>query len=343
MIRLSDVFIPQVYGSYTALDNPETSAFVTAGIIQTSDLLNAVAKAGSKTLIVPFWRDINPNIEPNYSNDDPNDLAVPNNINSGTMTARKVWLNQSFGEMDLVQELAGQSPLQHVKNRFGTYWTRQMNRRLIATCVGILANNVTSFGGDMLVDISGNAGAAAQFSSAAFIDAAYTMGDQVDNITAIAIHSAIEGRMAKNNEIDTIRDSDGQLVMRTYKGRQVIVDDSLPVSGVGATRIFTSILFGGGAFGFGATEGHAFAMGEGVSKVPSEVYRTPMAGHGGGMESIWERKTWILHPFGFEWVEAGAVLAEFSPSLADLRLGAHWNRIVDYRKQVPLAFVKSMA
>jgi hypothetical protein len=84
-------------------------------------------------------------------------------------------------------------------------------------------------------------------------------------------------------------------------------------------------------------------MGEGVPKVAAEVNRTPMAGNGGGMESIWERKTWILHPFGFEWIESGAALAEFSPTLADLRLAAHWNRITVSRKQVPLAFIKSKA
>jgi len=346
MIRLSDVFIPSVYGSYTAVNNPETSAFVRAGIAVTNPTLDAVARGGGKTFVVPFWKDIDPTIEPNYSNDDPADLAVPYGIQSGTMTARKAWLNQGFGETDLVQELAGESPLQHVRNRFGTYWTRVQERRLIATCVGLMADNVANDGGDMTVDISAASTTtnpdAQKFSSDAFVDVAYTMGDQVENLTAIAIHSSIDARMVKNDEIDTTLDSNGNIVTRTYKGRTVIVDDSLPVSGSGADRVYTSILFGRGAIGFAGLEGHAFALGEGVPKVAAEVSRTAEAGNGGGMESIWERKTWMLHPFGFEWVESGAALTEFSPTYADLRLAAHWNRVVS-RKQVPIAFLKSKA
>lgn len=342
MIRLSDVFIPSVYGSYTAVNNPMTSAFIRTGIMTTNDMLNGIARAGGKTAVVPFWQDIDPTIEPNYSNDDPADLAVPHKIGSGTMTARKSWLNQGFGEMDLVVELAGSSPLQHVRNRFGTYWVRQQNRRLIATVVGVMADNVANDGGDMVVDISGQAGAAGVFGANAFIDAAYTAGESADMFTGIAVHSSIMARMVKNDEIEDVLDSDGNIVVQRYKGRAVIVDDTLPVEGAGDARVYTSILFGGGAIGFGGVEGSAFALGEGVPKVAAEVSRTAEAGNGGGMESIWERRTWIIHPFGFEWVEGGAALAEMSPTLADLRLAAHWNRVVS-RQQVPLAFIKARA
>ncbi len=190
MIRLSDAFIPSVYASYTSVNDPRTSAFIQAGIVVNNAVLNNIARR-AKNVTLPFWKDIDPAIEPNYSNDDPADLAVPNKIGSGTMTARTAYLNQSFGEMDLVSELVESSPLQHVKNRFGTYWLRQKQKRLIATCVGLLADNIANDNGDMTVDISGKAGAAALFGSDAFIDAAYTMGDQVGNLKAMAIHSSI--------------------------------------------------------------------------------------------------------------------------------------------------------
>lgn len=333
-VRLSDAFIPTIYGSYTAVNNPENSQFVASGVVARSAVLDQIARDGGKTVTVPFWQDIDPTLEPNYSNDDPADIAVAAKIGSGTMTARKAWLNKGFGEMDIVQELAGSSPMQHIRNRFGTYWVRQWERRLIASCVGVLADNVANDAGDMLVDIS--AVGDGKFSADAFIDAAYTMGDQAENIKAIAVHSLIMARMLKNDEIVMIPDSGGGLTIPTYKGRYVIVDDNLPVS----SGTYTSILFGTGAVGFGGVEGHAFATGEGIPKVPFELWRNPQAGQGGGLEEIWERKTWMLHPFGFEWIEG--TLTQFSPTLADLRLAAHWNRVVS-RKQVPLAFIKSKA
>lgn len=342
MIRLSDVFVPTVYGSYTAVNNPMSSSFIRAGVMTTSPILNGIARNGGRLAVVPFWNDIDPTIEPNYSNDDPADMAVPNKIGHGTMTARKSWLNQGFGEMDLVSELAGQSPLQHVRNRFGTYWVRQQNRRLIATCVGVMADNVATDAGDMVIDISAIVGAGGVFNANSFIDAAYTMGESADVFTGIAVHSNIMARMLKNDEIDARPEGEGGVVVNRYRGRVVIVDDTLPVEGVGDARIYTSILFGPGAIGFGGVEGSAFALGEGVPKVAAELSRTPEAGNGGGMESIWERRTWIIHPSGYEWVEGGAALVEQSPTLADLRLAAHWNRVVS-RQQVPIAFIKARA
>lgn len=337
-VRLSDTIVYDIYDGYASVDNPETSALVTSGIVSVSEVFNTVATAGGKIGHLPFWNDLDPEIEPNMSNDDPADLATPNKVNTGEMLYRKAWLNQGYSDMDLVQELTGSSPMQHIRNRFGTYWTRQFERRVIAAAVGILNDNVANDGGDMVVDISGNAGDDALFGSDAFIDAAYTAGDRAEQFRAIAVHSMIMARMVKNDEIVYIPDSEGALTIPTYKGRVVIVDDMMPVSG----GVYTSILFGAGAFAFGGLEGHAFAYGEGVPRVASEVDRTPAAGNGGGQETLWERKTWLLHPFGFSWVEAGAALAEFSPTLADLRLAAHWNRVVP-RKSAPFAFIKSKA
>lgn len=337
--RLTDAFIHDVYGSYSALNGPETSALFRSGIITTSDVLNGVARDGGKNVTLPFWNDLDPTVEPNYSNDDPADEATPDNVGSGHMTARKCWVNKGYGDMDLVQELAGSSPMQQIRNRFGEYWIRQLERRVINSALGILADNVANDSSDMCIDISGAAGDDAKFGSDAFIDAAYSAGDRADQFTAIAVHSAIAARMVKNDEIIMIPDSQGKLTIPTYKGRVVITDDLMPVTG----GTYTSILFGNGAFAFGGLEGAAFAYGEGVPRVPFELWRNPHAGNGGGLEEIWERRTWLIHPFGFDFIEAGGgALTEMSPTLADLRNAAKWNRVV-FRKAVPMAFIKSKA
>lgn len=337
--RISDVFIHDVYGSYTAVNNPETSAFVQSGIIATSELLTSIARDGGKQMTIPFWNDLDPDSEPNYSNDDPADLAVADKVDAGTMTGHKCWLNKGYGEMDLLQELVTSSPMQRIRDRFGTYWTRQLERRLIQSCVGILNDNVANDASDMVIDISGLVGDDAVFGSNAFIDAAYTAGDRASQFTGIAVHSQIMARMVKDDEIVYIPDSEGNLRIPTYKGRVVIEDDLLPVT----SGNYTSILFGRGAFGFGGVEGSAFALGEGVPKKAFEMWSDPHPGSGGGTEEVWERRTWLLHPFGFDFVPAGGgALTEFSPTLADLASGAKWDRKIP-RKLVPLAFIISKA
>lgn len=337
--RLSDAFVHDVYASYSALNGPETSAFYAAGIISGSPVLDAIARDGGKFATVPFWNDLDPTVEPNYSNDDPSDEATADAVTSGTMLGRKAWVNKGYGDMDLVQELAGSSPMQQIRNRFGTYWTRQLERRVINASIGIMLDNVANDASDMTVDISGLTGDDAVFGSDAFIDAAYTAGDRADMFTGIAVHSSIMARMVKNDEIVMIPDSNGKLTIATYKGRVVVADDLMPVT----AGVYTSILFGKGAFGFGSFDGSAFAIGEGVPRVAFELWRNPHAGNGGGLEEIWERKTWMLHPFGYTWTDAGGgALTEFSPTLANLRTAAKWDRVV-FRKAVPMAFIKSRA
>lgn len=338
--RLSDAFVYPVYMSYQALDNPERTAFWEAGVVANSDLLNSLARGPGKTVETPFWNDLDPTIEPDYTNDDPTDFAVPDKIGSSNMVARKSFLHKAWSAMDLVAELAGSAPMEHIRNRFGTYWMRQWQRRLIATVTGVIADNVANDSGDMGIDISGLTGDAAVFNASTFIQANYTLGDRVGGLNAVAVHSKIAARMAENDEIVYTPDSAGNLVIPTFKGVRVVIDDSMPKTGSGVDTVYTSVLFGSGAFGFGGIEGSSIGFGEGIPQEPAYTDRVELAGNGGGQEIIGERKTWMLHPFGFSWVEG--TLTEYSPTLADLRGAAHWNRIVD-RKQVPLAFIKSKA
>lgn len=331
-VRLSDAVIPAVYDSYRAVDNAETTAFWNSGVVARSDTLDAYADAPGLITTIPFWNDIDPAIEPNYSNDDPADYAVPNKIGSGQQVVGKAFVNQAFAAMDLTQELAGSNPMQRIKNRFGVYWTRQLQRRMIAAALGVFNDNVADDASDMVIDISiedGNAATSANlFSRAAFVNASFTLGDQVGGIRAIAVHSVVMKRMVNNDDIDFIPDSQGALTIPTYLGRFVIVDDNMPVIAGGTSGYrYVSMLFGGAAFLFG----------NGTPVVPSEVTREPLAGNGGGEEIIIERREWIIHPNGFSW-NAAAVLTELSPTLADLRLAANWDRIVP-RKNARVAFL----
>lgn len=342
MVRLSDVFVAPVYGSYTSLNNLENDALVSSGILAQSDLFDAIAAGGAKSGTIPFWRDLNRNDEPNYSNDDPADLAVPLKIGTGTMSYRKSYLNQSYGSMDLVKELAADDPLAIIKSRFDNYWIGRRQRRLIATVQGIIADNIANDGGDMVVDVSAAAvdvnPNAQKWSKEAYIDGAYTMGDQVGNLSAMIVHSQVAKRMAKTDAYQVVRDTEGKIIFRQYGDEILLVDDNMPKSGTGANTVYDSYIFGAGAFGFAGVEGHAVAAGEGVPSDGVWTERTEQAGNGGGMEVIGERKTQILHPFGFTWVEG--TLAEFSPTDADLRLAAHWDRVVE-RKYVPIAVVRT--
>jgi hypothetical protein len=207
---------------------------------------------------------------------------------------------------------------------------RQSQRRLIAGSRGVFADNVANDSGDMVHDIAADAvasqSAATRWSQSAFIEAAFTMGDMVDGVTAIGVHSTVAKQITEQNGAEDVRDSDGNLLYRTYLGRRIIVDDGLPaIAGATDGVKYMSVLFGPGAFGWG----------EALPTVPFEVERSARSGNGGGQEELWERKTWLLHPAGFQ--QTGTPSGE-SFTLAELAGAAAWDRVVP-RKNVPLAFL----
>lgn len=336
--RLTDVIIPEIYTDYQAVNDPEKTAFFASGVAVRSPLLDQAVTDGGRIVHVPFWKDLDPTTEPNYSTDDPAVTATPQKVVAGEQIARLAHLNQGYSAVDLAAELAGSNPMQRVRDRFGTYWMRQWQRRALASLVGVMADNIANDDGDMVEDISiaaGNSATAANlFSRTAFTGAAFTLGDMFEGVSAIAVHSVVYKRMVDNDDIEYSPDSQGQLTIPRFMGRLVIVDDQMPVV-PGATNgfVYTSILMGPGVLGYG----------EGSPLVPVEVDRKADAANGGGVETLWERKSWLLHPFGTSFtsntVTGGAVTAP-SATLANLRLAANWNRVVE-RKNVPVAFLRT--
>ena len=316
--QLADIFVADYYGTIAPVNSPEKTAVFESGIITKSPELDAIARNGQGTSEISYWQDLDADEEPNISNDNPDDLGEVGKAEQGTMRARTLYLNKGYGVADLTSELANTEPMQHIRNRFGTYWTRRWQRYLLGAARGVIASNIANDAGDMVVD------AGATISAGAFQDAAFTSGDAADVFSAIGVHSVVMNQMVKQDLIEYLRDSDGRIILATYLGKPVFMDDSLAY---GAGR-YLSVFFGQGAFGYG----------EGTPAVPVELERKPGGGNGGGAEVLWERKTFILQPAGFSW--KGSNNQNLSPTATQYAAAANWERVFD-RKQVPFAAVIS--
>lgn len=325
--------------SYMTQDPVEKTAFFQSGILAPTPYAAEIARGPSNLANIPFWKAIDSSIEPNYSNDIYQDIATPRNVQTGEMMARVAYLNEGFGQADLTVELTSQNPLQSVATRLDNFWQRQAQRRLIATSLGLYNDNVAADDAyhtqnDMVVDVSATLG----FDAGAFIDATQTMGDALmsnsgEVLGVIAMHSFVYGQARKQQLIDFIRDAENNTMFATYQGYRVVVDDSMTVVGAGADRKFISIIFGNGAIGYG----------EGNPTNPLAYEREESRGNGGGVETLWSRKTWLLHPLGYSFTSAvitgnGSETVPRSASWQDLANATNWNRVVE-RKHVPIAFL----
>lgn len=329
--RLSDIIDVTVFQDLPQIDGPEKTAFFESGIIARNGLLDLLASGPGKIAELPFWNDLDGSVEVNYTNDNPATVATPQKIVQGEQIARKAFVNQGWQAADLASELAlGGTAMQAVRNKTDRYFARQWQRRLVASANGILADNVANDSSDMVVDVAveatGSQTASTKFNRDVFTEASYTMGDAASDLSAIAVHSAVMAQMVKNDDIVYIPDSMGQLTIPTYMGLRVIVDDGMTVT-AGTTSGFkyTSVLFGGGAFGYGV----------GSPETPVEVEREASQGNGGGIETLWLRNTWLLHPFGFQ--ATGTPSGE-SFTQSELALATSFDRVLD-RKLIPISYL----
>lgn len=328
--RITDVIVPDEFTAYIVQDTMEKMALMLSGAVVKNDAISAQLQAGAESFTIPFWKDLG-NEEANIANDDPAVFSTPNKLTSGKQIVRKSFLHNSWAAMNLASELSGDDALKRIQARAIAYWDRQAQRRLVSSLQGILADNVAHDASDMVHDITSETGAAAKFSASAVIGAAATLGDRMDGLTAIGMHSTIYKQSLENDLVSTVPDSQGGMI-KTFRGLAIVVDDGLPVVDLGAGKVaYTTVLMGPGAVGLGISEPRVAAG--------TEVENLPSAGKGGGQQVLHSRINLALHPLGFQWKEASVVGA--SPTIAELAAAANWDRVVE-RKAIPLAFLLTL-
>lgn len=327
--QIADIYNPVAFTAGAQEMQVELNAFIQSGVLTGDPRIAAFAQSGGTKNEVAFLKPLG-TPEPNYSNDNPADKSVANKISGAKMDVRTAFQNQSWSVMDLAQELALAKPVDGITGRIGNYWATTNERRVIASCTGILADNEANDSGDMVHDISITTGTitdANRVGADAIIDAVQTMGDHGENLRVIAMHSIQYRQLQKLNLIDFIPNARGEVDIPTYQGKRVVVDDSLvPDTTVPSYPVYTMILF---------TEG-AFVGGEGTPENASELWRDPTAGNGGGEQLLFSRRTDIMHPLGFSCV---GTPAGTSLTLAELRLAGTWDRVWE-RKNTGIAFLK---
>tara|TARA_R110000744_G_scaffold266922_1_gene380892 strand:+ start:699 stop:1706 length:1008 start_codon:yes stop_codon:yes gene_type:complete len=330
-VRIADIYNPLVFSAADQEAQIELNNFIASGVMVEDPRLTAMASVGGNIGELPFFKPLGTE-EPNYSNDVTGDTSTPSKITTAVMKYRLVSQNKSWSTMDIAADLALADPVLAITNRTGGYWATTNERRLIQSTMGILNDNVANDSSDMVVNIAtdgaGAITAAELISNDAILDAQQTAGDHQAGFSAIAMHSVVYSRLRKQQLITFIRDADNNTLFSMYGNLRVIVDDSLSAV-AGSNRVtYTTVIFGSGAVvsGFGKT------------KVPSELYRDPSKGNGGGQETLYSRRADIIHPLGFEF--GSASVAGQSATLAELATAANWSRVWE-RKNVPLCFLQT--
>jgi len=328
--RLSDLsFDEDVYLSYAQENRPDRNAYVQSGVAVTNDSLREAVTEQGTLPTIPYWKDLDASSE-NVSSDDPNTSATPGKIGTDIMVARQLYLNNGWGAANLAASInGGNDPMRQIAARTGRYWDMRLAARVQAATLGAYLSNVAA-GGDMVYDVStedgDNATADNKWSYDGFVDTLATMGENASELGLIAVHPDTMAQMRKQNQIATIQDSETGLMINMYGEYRVIEDKALPVIAGGTSGFrYVSVLYRQGAIGYA----------EGDVKNPIGVQMDEAAANGAGVESLWERKHWIVHPEGFNWTET--TVAGLSPTITEFEDADNWGRKFE-RENVGLAF-----
>jgi hypothetical protein len=331
-VRISDVVVPEIFNPTLQVLTMEKSAIIQSGAIVVDSKLNSDLAGGGSTFHNPYFKDLDNDAE-NVSGDDPTVLSTPNKIGSLTEIQVRLSRNSSWSAMDLVSDLIDRDPMGAIVNRVTDFWVRRHQLAFVNVMKGVFLDNDAAPGGtdthtqyDMTYDASGAAfvDGVTNFRAEHFVHAALTMGDNLEALRMIMVHSVVYATMITNDLIDFVPDSTGTTFIPKFMGRTVIVDDGMPQ----ASGVYESWLFGAGAVqaGFGAP------------LVPTETIRVPAAGNGSGQEVLHSRVEWAIHPVGYAYQPS---YTTGGPTNTTLALAATWSRVFPERKQIRIARLKT--
>lgn len=309
--KIVDVIVPEVFTDYVVQQTMEKSALIQSGIAENTAEFDALASGPSKLIHMPFWNDLTGEAE--VMND--TGETTPGKLTAGVDIARKLAFVKSFGANALAGHLAGDDPMKVIADRFADYWNREYQRTLISVLDGVFTSDSMS---EKVHDITGEVAEKAILNAHSFLDAQQLMGDAKESLTGVMMHSEVENHLVKQDEIETIRDSEGNVVMKVYKGKRVIVDDSMAYDPV--TKAGEMYIFGQGAIGWGNGSDPQIQETEVVRKGLSRA----------GEDILVNRKLSILHPRGVKFTETS--VADDFPTLTELETGTNWEKVYDAKK-----------
>jgi hypothetical protein len=309
------VYIPTKAATYTREQIMKMNALINSRAINVATLaqLNLSPLEGGQKVIFPFWK------EPKQSDVvfDVGDTLTPTGFEAGTQEGFTLTRTKSYGINKLLKSYAGNDPFAFVNDEFARYWSGHNNRVVLSILKGLFANTTTTGMTNNYSDLSANV-----LNAGDMITALTLLGDQAQKISALYMHSAVEAHLSKLGEIITVQPWEGSTNIRTYKGKVVLIDDTVPYNA--STKIGRVYLLGENSFIYCDDFFDYNEIDTIKDKMDTVQYTT---------------KVMLIHPNGVNFSGTSFAGAKKSPANSDLENPANWLRVFEDYKNVPITAV----
>lgn len=318
---IANLWIPDIWlnGVAEAINN--TNALITSPAIVRSPVFDERASFGGTTVDIPNFR------EPNYDDEQQVASTAPtiNNLTSGTQVAPIINRVSAIGVDSLAQQLsmingASQDPLSYAFSILGGLRLRQRQKTLVSILAGVFGTGAGAFNAlrtASFVEVVGNQTTAHFLDSDLFLDATNKLGVTKEKLTAggvIIMHPQVETNLNKQDQIDYVKDSSGQIVLRMYKGLPIFLDNTLVRAGTTSGNVYTTYVLAPGSVAMG-DKPQSNVVGDMASLLKKESEDTNVV-------SFFDRTRFILHPYGAKW--KGTPASDHSPTNAELATQTNW-------------------
>lgn len=330
--KLSDVIVPELFNPYVVKRTMELSALFNSGIVQNNAEFDRLASEAAPIHNMPFFEDLTGDAEPVFEDVKLTaEKITSSNDVSTTIRRAKMW-----AATDLAAALSGADPMKAIGDLVAKYWSRQMQKELVAILKGVFgtytpegegATATTPFKEHILDITTASSAAAKKASASTVLDAIQLLGDAQDSLTGMVMDSAAKTYLKKLDIVSTEKGSNNA-EFDHYQGRGVITDDSCPIENTSAGQVHTMYIFGEGAVALG--------NGNPVGFVPTDTDRDKQMGS--GVDYLINRKTFILHPRGVAWQNKVREKVE-TPTREELANAQNWQRVFEH-KAIPMVAFK---
>lgn len=313
--RIEDVIQPELFAQYLSERTVEKSVLIRSGLVEENALLDGYAAAGGTVFTAPGWNDLEGESEP---------LDDVNPIETKKITARaemvtKLIRKQGWSEHDLSGALAGSDPMREILDKVSDWEVRDENKIILYILQGIfgkLSDGKKSEMEDLVLDQSTKG-----ITGDMILDGKQLLGDNSDRLSMLYMHSMVYTELQKQKLAKTVivDQDDVKIRMKTFLDYAVLTDDNCPYTGTGKDRIYSTFLLSRGAIQRG--------QGKPADLVEVETEREAKY----SKDSLYLRRSKILHPRGLSWVGA-ANITKPTPSNAELATADNWKLATDLKK-----------
>lgn len=320
--------VPEVFLPYSVEQTAVKSELIQSGIIETNADFARRADVGfdqpdamgGQYTSMPFWQDL---VGADEVISDTGSLTTAKIVSAAD---RAIIHNRAkaWSDNDMVGIIGGSDPTTAVGQLSGRYWERRLQAQTLSTLKGVFAAaSMATNSLDIFLPSGSPTTTANYLTPATFIAGKQLLGDAKESLTAIIMHSATEAALEASNLIVYVPGTEQGTLVKTFGGKRVIIDDTMTVEVINTFNVYSTFLFGQGAFAYGVGTMNKPIRGAAPGSTWGlEFDRQSLA----GQNIMIQRRRFILHPRG---VKFQGTIAGLSPTNLELEAGASWLRVFE--------------